>query len=48
LRGLPNAKDEQKKLAPTWDVIIDIDSWQVRAVRRFYSDNETVMVIVRD
>jgi len=48
LRGLPNAKDEQKKLAPTWDVIIDTDSWQVRAARRFYSDKETVMVILRD
>ncbi len=35
LRGLPNAKDEQKKLAPTWDVIIDIDSWQVLAVEDF-------------
>lgn len=48
LRGIPNAKDAQKKLVPTWDVSIATDSWQVRAVRRIYGEKETVMVIIRD
>ena len=48
LRGIPNAKNVQKQSAPTWDVSITTDSWQVRAVRRIYCERETVMVIVRD
>lgn len=48
LRGIPNAKNLQKQPAPTWDVSIATDLWQVRAVRKSYNGNETVMVIVRD
>ncbi|MFO1006408.1 MAG: hypothetical protein U0929_10650 [Planctomycetaceae bacterium] len=48
LRGIPKAKKEKSRYIPTWDAIIATDSWQVRAVRRIYSEKETVMVIVRD
>lgn len=50
LRGLANDKKEKGTYAPTWEVIIDTDSWRVRAARRLDSshNNETVMVIRRD
>lgn len=50
LRGIPKAKKDKSRYIPTWDAIIDTDSWQVRAARKFDSthNHQTVMVVIRD